>query len=117
MTTWSSDVNPLKSTYLWVLRINGDSWHCLANLEISDGIHSPCDLARCTENEFLYPKVSTKNLDLIMQKDSLVIQMIIGHKNFQIIYRFNRPEEKLKLRWQYVKYEKNQPYGFKGEVV
>ena len=30
----------------------------------------------------------TENLDLIMQKDSRVVQMIIGYKSFLIIYKF-----------------------------
>ena len=42
-----------------------------------------------------YSRMHTENLDLIMQKDSQVVQIIIGHKSFQIICRFKQWEEKI----------------------
>ena len=55
----------------------------------------------------MYPKASirtcmrTTNLNLKMQKGSRVVQMIIAHKSFHIIYIFKRRDQKIKLRWQW----------------
>ena len=43
----------------------------------------------------------TTNLNLMMQKGSRVVQMIIAHKSFHIIYIFKRLDQKIKLRWQW----------------
>ena len=43
----------------------------------------------------------TTNLNLMMQKGSRVVQMIIAHKSFHIIYIFKRLEQNIKLRWQW----------------
>ena len=49
----------------------------------------------------LYSRMRTINLDLIMQKCNRVIQMIIAHISFHIIYILKRREPKIKLRWHW----------------
>ena len=39
-------------------------------------------------------RMRTENSDLIMQKENQVIQIIFGHKSFQVVYRFKRLGEK-----------------------
>ena len=51
------------------------------------------------EGEF--SRMRTTNLNLMMQKGCLVVQMIIAHKGFHIIYISNRWHQKIKLRWQW----------------
>ena len=39
----------------------------------------------------------TANLNLMMQKSSQVVKMIIAHKSFHIIYIFKRLDKKIKV--------------------
>ena len=42
----------------------------------------------------VYSRMRTRHLNLIMQKGSRVVQMIIAHKRFHIIYIFKIREQK-----------------------
>ena len=86
LTMSSSEVSDIKMTNLWVPKINGDSWPCVTNVAFS--VHAVFQDFECVhgiENDkasaceswklhFLpggeYLCVHTRNLDLIMQKDS-----------------------------------------------
>ena len=48
-----------------------------------------------------YSRMRTINLNLMMQKGSPVVQMIIAQKSFHMIYIFKRLEQNIKLRWQW----------------
>ena len=48
-----------------------------------------------------FSRMRTTNLNWMMQKGSLVVQMIIAHKSFHIIYIFKRLDQNIKLRWQW----------------
>ena len=97
-----SDADTPKTIDLWKLKVNGDSWQCVTNLDISLDIHLLGDLSRfgiyvtyrfeksllCTleiRKKHFVPqsdnlRMHTEIYDLTMQKVSPDILMIILHK-------------------------------------
>ena len=63
-----------------------DLWTVLKNHEPVYVKHGKCIFV--PQGEFL--RMRTINLNLMMQKGSRVVQMIIAHKSFHIIYIFKR---------------------------
>ena len=104
-TTWSNDVDPIKTTIYGYQQsmaitlshskfrdfsshtLTGRSFEILNLCKVLKN-HEPVHVkhGKCT---FLsrgeYPRMRTINLDLIMQKCSWVVQMIIVHKSLQTI--------------------------------
>ena len=83
--------------------MNGDSGHCIGaytyqaifqDFECVHGFEKSQAHVRHRKCIFVprekYPRMHTKNLDLIMQKGSRFVQMIIGHNYFYTFYRFKR---------------------------
>ena len=58
----------------------------LKNHELGHVKHGKCSFV--PQGEF--SRMRTTNLNLMMQKGSRVVQMIIAHKSFHIIYIFKR---------------------------
>ena len=87
-------------------KINDDYYRCVANLDILIGqsleILNLCTVLKNHEPVHVkhgkcifvpqgeYSRMRTTNLNLMMQKGSRVVKMIIAHKMFHIIYIFKR---------------------------
>ena len=109
--TWSNDVDPIKTTISvfqnqWRLlplrskfrhlsshKLIGRSLEIILNLCTVLKTHEPVHVkhGKCIfvpQGE--YSRIRTINLNLMMQKGRRVVQMIIAHKSFLIIYIFKR---------------------------
>ena len=114
---WSNDVDPIKTTIFGFPKVplhskfRHFSFHKLIgrSLEIMNLCtvlknHEPVHVkhGKCIfvpQGE--YSRMRTTNLNFIMQKGSCVVQMIIAHKSFHIVYISKRCDQNIKLRWQW----------------